>query len=428
MTKRLLIVSGKYNSEEQYFEDAKKGFTSYINIGCKFLIFDDNRLIISKNYSDLIIKSNPNLIKKFRDELLTCDEVYNCYSYAEVFANLIGIKYTNPNKMVNSSSSEYCMKSMISLTINILSLGHTEKINLNKDRINIFIKTCNRLKTTMPIYELMNSQFLNKVDIPLVDYVTVVNLFTGIPNFNIEKETIKFARETNQLKPFITKVFKECKKTKSAMNSVLDYIRYVDEDLKEELINCDEKGFDSLVKCFVSKLRADYSDFYVVYDFSKYIDFSVIDLDILCKRYNKEVLVNEFNIEFDEEVELPELYKKYVNYFQWEGSFSRAESFLDLCPVEDFNKYKKSFIQSLTYYTISSRSTYSFLNLNDIVTKENVYVLIKGVYEELEKRNNTKAIKFFINHLSKYPEYYNAIDITNYPKCAKIAMQQILKK
>lgn len=425
MTKKFLISSGNYTDPANYVRNVEMG-REYSIYSTYFLIFNDDELIMKKYYLTLIKPENKKTLKAFKEELLSCDEVYTGTDFGEIFSLLFDLDLTNAIGYDLYNTGEYTLKEALRIAFNILTVGNTETYSLSKDKIkklnDLFIESKAPSANTL----LFNMQYLNEIKIPLADLISYKTMLCKYSNLSLTNEIIIYAEQTGQLKDVVDKLIKEARRTKTSTASLLEELKTKSSKIKKMIIECNEEGIRDLVNFYASKLKANYNDFYVIYEYGEYIDFDKLDMDMIRQRFNDETLKEKFGLEFDDKDELPKLYKTYVGYFQTAWNSSRAESFLDLCPVEDFKKYKDHFISATVFRILQSRSTDEFMNLNMVYNEENLKCFIVGLIEALNKRGNERAIRYFNSNIS-YLDIYKELDISQYPKYAKVVMKELLK-
>ena len=61
-----------------------------------------------------------------------------------------------------------------------------------------------------------------------------------------------------------------------------------------------------------------------------------------------------------------------------------------------------------------------------VYNEENLKCFIVGLIEALNKRGNERAIRYFNSNIS-YLDIYKELDISQYPKYAKVVMKELLK-
>lgn len=426
MTKKFLISSGNYTDPANYVRNVEMGREYSIHYSTYFLIFNDDELIMKEDYLTLIKPENKETLKAFKEELLSCDEVYTGTDFGEIFSLLFDLDLTNAIGYDLYNTGEYTLKEALRIAFNILTVGNTETYSLSKDKVkklnDLFIESNAPSANTL----LFNMQYLNEVKIPLADLISYKTMLCKYSNLSLTNEIIIYAEQTGQLKDVVDKLIKEARRTKTSTASLLEELKTKSSKIKKMMIECNEEGIRDLVNFYASKLKANYNDFYVIYEYGEYIDFDKLDMDMIRQRFNDETLKEKFGLEFDDKDELPKLYKTYVGYFQTAWNSSRAESFLDLCPVEDFKKYKDHFISATVFRILQSRSTDEFMNLNMVYNEENLKCFIVGLIEALNKRGNERAIRYFNSNIS-YLDIYKELDISQYPKYAKVVMKELLK-
>ena len=426
MTKKFLISSGNYTDPANYVRNVEMGREYSIHYSTYFLIFNDDELIMKEDYLTLIKPENKETLKAFKEEVLSCDEVYTGTDFGEIFSLLFDLDLTNAIGYDLYNTGEYTLKEALRIAFNILTVGNTETYSLSKDKVkklnDLFIESKAPSANTL----LFNMQYLNEVKIPLADLISYKTMLCKYSNLSLTNEIIIYAEQTGQLKDVVDKLIKEARRTKTSTASLLEELKTKSSKIKKMMIECNEEGIRDLVNFYASKLKANYNDFYVIYEYGEYIDFDKLDMDMIRQRFNDETLKEKFGLEFDDKDELPKLYKTYVGYFQTAWNSSRAESFLDLCPVEDFKKYKDHFISATVFRILQSRSTDEFMNLNMVYNKENLKCLIVGLIEALNKRGNERAIRYFNSNIS-YLDIYKELDFSQYPKYAKVVMKELLK-
>lgn len=426
MTKKFLISSGNYTDPANYVRNVEMGREYSIHYSTYFLIFNDDELIMKEDYLTLIKPENKETLKAFKEELLSCDEVYTGTDFGEIFSLLFDLNLTNAIGYDLYNTGEYTLKEALRIAFNILTVGNTETYSLSKDKVkklnDLFIESKAPTANTL----LFNMQYLNKIKIPLADLISYKTMLCNYSNLSLTNEIIIYAEQTGQLKDVMDKLIKEARRTKTSTASLLEELKTKSSKIRKMMIDCNEEGIRDLVNFYASKLKANYNDFYVIYEYGEYIDFDKLDMDMIRQRFNDETLKEKFGLEFDDKDELPKLYKTYVGYFQTAWNSSRAESFLDLCPVEDFKKYKDHFISATVFRILQSRSTDEFMNLNMVYNEENLKCFIVGLIEALNKRGNERAIRYFNSNIS-YLDIYKELDISQYPKYAKVVMKELLK-